>query len=251
MPSLFSKTPTWKKINLDTIKDHLIKISQLRDTMLSKVCGLSCKRNGLLDKLKSPLYILVVKKNDGYYCSTTDCFSEFFDISIENRQEQQTGFHLDLNAKPLSIMEYEAGYKRIHGNFSSNFQNPDNSYFNTDVANGPKIYLSYIVTNKGTNDYKFWLLDNWVTDGRSPDRGMDRFVFQPGIGIKAAAYEFFMRDLTLYWYHLPKSADRIEKGTEQEKNFYLITPFFQKLPNPALFDYLTEDVINCISINKL
>jgi len=250
MPSLLSKSPIWKKIDIDTLKEPLLKMSQLRDTMLNKFASYPVKHNGRVDLLKTPLYILIIRKPDGYYCSSTDCFTEFFEITDTVNDVKPACFRLNLKAKLLSVMEYESAYKRNHNSYSANYRYSTNP-FDIDLQDNAQIHLSYIINDNNTKTYKFWLLDNWTQDGLNANRGMDRFVFKPGIGIVGAAYEFFMRDLSFYWYHLPKSPDRIYKGSEEEKNLYHITPYFQKLADPILCDYLTEDVINYVSIEKL
>ncbi|MES2062917.1 MAG: hypothetical protein V4456_13410 [Bacteroidota bacterium] len=79
---------------------------------------------------------------------------------------------------------------------------------------------------------------------------MDHFIFEPGIGVIGAAYEFFMRDLSAYWYHKPKAQARIKNGSIEDRRNYNITPYFPKY-DPIHLDYLNEDVIEYVSIEKL
>ena len=251
MPSLLSKSPVWKKIDIDTIKNPMISMSQLNALMQSKFASYPVKEKGRLDRLKYYNYILVQKKDDGYYCSTTDCFTEFLTID-DNAQNisKPTGFRLNLNAKMLSVAEYESDYRRRHGEYSSNFFNATNSYFNDDVKDEPRLNLSYVIEDKNKKTYKFWLLDQLYRNKASADRGMDRFIFEPRVGIIGAAYEFFMRDLAAYWSHEPQAPSRIKKGSVEDKRYYNLTPYFSKY-DPVLLDYLNEDVIRYISIEKL
>ncbi|MET3503061.1 hypothetical protein ABIC45_004698 [Mucilaginibacter rubeus] len=191
---------------------------------------------------------MILKKNDGYYCNATDCFTEFLTVG-DSANKQPAGFRLNLNAKMRSTAEYESAYYRANGAFSSNYNKYD-SETSLGVEGGPMLNLSYIISDKGKKAYKFWLLDSWIQDGVSYYRGMDRFVFEPGIGIIGAAYEFFMRDLSTYWYHITEAPPKIVKGSADDKGFYPITPYFPK-SDLALFDYLTESVINYINIEKL
>ncbi|QHS54492.1 hypothetical protein GWR56_02635 [Mucilaginibacter sp. 14171R-50] len=251
MPSLFSKNPTWKKINIDTISNSMISITQLHTLMQSKFVTYPLKEKGRLDRLKYYNYILIFKKDDGYYCNTTDCFTEFLTID-DNEKEvvMPTGFKLNLKAKMLSIAEYESDYRRRHGEYSSNFFNDKNSYFNDDVKDGPRLNLSYVIEYQNKKSYKFWLLDQFYRNNINAERGMDRFIFQPGVGIIGAAYEFFMRDLANYWYHLPQAPNKIIKGSVEDKKYYNLTPYFSEY-DPILLDYLNEDVIKYLSIEKL
>jgi hypothetical protein len=248
MPSLFVKSPAWKKINIINIKSEIITLSNLRDTMRKKFEAYPVKDRGIVDPLKYYNYILIIKKADGYYLNTTDCITEFFEITKDN--DKLAPFKIDTGAKMISISEYESGYRRKHAEYSSNFTSSENSYFNDDVKERAIFNLSYIFKDKGQSVYKFWLLDQWILHNSNFRRGMDRFVFKPGVGIIGASYDFYMNKIISYWYNENKVPSNIIKGSAEDKLPYNITPYFS-VYNPALLDYLNEDVIKYSDIIKM
>jgi hypothetical protein len=249
MPSLFVKNPSWKKINIDTVKAQIITLSGLQDTIRNKFANYPIQDRGITDPLKYYNYILIIKKADGYYFNTTDCITEFFQIA-KTGDDKPAPFKINPNAEMLSIAEYESGYRRKHGEYSSNFSMSENSYFNDDVKSGPLLNMSYIIDDKGEKAYKFWLLDQWIVHNSNYRRGMDRFIFKPGVGVIGASYDFYMNGITSYWYHENKAPHKVIKDSKTDKTLYNITPYSYKY-NSAFLDYLDEGVIKYTHIIKL
>lgn len=96
MPSLHIQNPEWKKININSIKSQVITLSELKDTINSKLDSYPVKDRGIIDPLKYYNYVLVIKKADGYYFNTTDCITEFFKI-VKSTNNNPAAFKIDTN----------------------------------------------------------------------------------------------------------------------------------------------------------
>ncbi|QKJ31362.1 hypothetical protein HQ865_16865 [Mucilaginibacter mali] len=220
MPSRKNLAPVWNRINPDTIKDKIIDADALKRLTINRTGRYPAKGATMENNLKYWNYALLVKKSDGWYCSSTDCFTEFFEIISDPSTQKNKSFQINLAAQQLSIAEYESAYKRKHGYYSTNSKSLMGG--NEDVANGDLLYNSYIKTTNGQKRYQFWLLSEWVHDGASAKRGMDRFVFVPGIGVVSASYDFFMPEIVDGWYQL----------------------YNKKFNRPVMEDYVTYDGYN-------
>lgn len=236
MPSRKNLAPVWNKINPDTIKDKIIDADALKKLTINRTGRYPAKGATMENNLKYWNYALLQKRNDGWYCSSTDCFTEFFEIISDPSVTKNKSFQINLAAQQLSIAEYESAYKRKHNGYYSNNSESLKGGFNEDVANGDLLYNSYIKTANGQKRYQFWLLSEWVHDGASAKRGMDRFVFVPGIGVVSASYDFFMPKIVEGWCELFN-----KKFNRPVMEDYVIYDGYN--PDMELIDYLTEYTI--------
>lgn len=236
MPSRKNLAPVWNKIDLETIKDQIINADELKALTINRTGRYPAKGATMENNLKYFNYALLVKKKDGWYCSSTDCFTEFFEITNDPSIEKNKSFQINLAAQQLSIAEYESTYKRKHhGDYSNNPKTMVGG-INEDVANGDLLYNSYTKTINGQKRYQFWLLSQWVQDGKSPKRGMDRFVFVPGTGVVSASYDFFMPEIIDGWYEVLEKKFNVPPSDE-----HVIHDGYN--PDMNLANYLTEYTI--------
>ncbi|HEX8461661.1 MAG TPA: hypothetical protein VF623_09530 [Segetibacter sp.] len=246
MPSLLSNEPLWKKVNVDTLKIKPIRLPQLHELMLSRFKSYPQVSKGVLDKLKYWNYSLIIKRKDGYYMNKTDCITEFF--TLADKVSKPTAHTISLNTPMLSTAEYESAFRRKEGTYSSNYRYSKNFSFNDELKRNPMLHLSYKISAQGKTRYKFWLLDNWSADYHNADRGMDRFLFDPEIGVVGASYDFFLPDvIALTSKNINSKAATYSANKEQS---YIITKYYTEY-DPILYDYLNENVLNYISIIKL
>ena len=235
MPSYTGAQPTWAKIGLDTIKGKTVELKELK-----KLIGNELKKHPANPKAANNLkhwnYALLIKKPDGWYCSSSDCFTEFFEIINNPGRTKNNAWQINLTAPQLSVAEYESAYRRKHGYYSTNTKSLMG--YNEDVTGGDLLYQSYTENSKGEKKYHFWLLGEWAHDGLNTQRGTDRFVFVPGKGITSASYDFFMPDMVSHWLSVYQ-----KKYTNSGNNQTVIPAVNPGMYYPSLDAYFTEYTI--------
>ena len=248
LPSLKSKDPVWNKMSLDSITSSLLRFKDIKKDMIKAFAAYNdpVAKYGRVQYPTYWNYVLVKKERDGYYRTVSDCLTQFF--LIENNPHHKavstTAYGLNLAAPLLSIAEYESVYKRKFSEYSVNSRWGVLEFTNfLDNSNVPFVNLSAIEEFQGQKAYRFWLQDSWKIYSNNSNRGMDRFVYVPTIGIVGASYDFYMPFIEEYWANGGKIITRVPK-----EKFKPYTPFYHS--SRELLDYLTEDYIRAFQINK-
>jgi len=201
---LFTVLPTnedgnvkWKKIDINTVRSSVFNITAL-DSLYSinfKKFVQSGFRNVKLVKLNG--FKVIIKRPDGYYVNESDCLTEFFYLGRFNANNgfvnQNPINVIDTTVSPLSIAEFEMQYKRRMDKYSYNHS--DFTSISQFGLKTPILFYSHPTTINNLNCYFFWELSTWTLDIANIDRGIDRFIFNPEIGIIGGDYTFYFRKL--------------------------------------------------------
>lgn len=147
-------------------------------------------------------------------------------------------FHLDNYSAPMlsgngtiNTSENKITIKDFYENFKNDFG--DKSIFPLDVRKKDmmqgnthnfvyKQYLSKEFFIKTHKSYQFWTFNDWIVmDGYNYQRGIDRFVYIPKLGIVGGSYDFYFelkpRNIFTTNFLMPVSKESLWSNTLSEK----------------------------------
>ena len=244
LPSLKSTNPSWRRISLDSIKTEIINVDEFKTKIISEIHGSQPNQPGKTKGYnKYWNYSVIKKEKDGYYCSTSDCLTELFMIrnNQHNKSVSSSDSDLNLHAPLLSIAEYEIGYMRKFNEYSGNSkwsESVGGGWFQ-DRSNVPIMNLSYVKEFEGKKAYQFWLLDHLRMHSNNANRGMNRFVYVPTIGVVGASYDYYLPLIAHHW------------GKKQSPGKFILDniPFLYPY-HTGFSSYLLEEYIKPFKINN-
>ena len=181
LPNLEGQS-NWLPVKENEIRDKIMSISKLRDwidTMPTGYKELSHRK--LLDKA-----------GGDYFISYNSLFELFSVKEYYNPLISQLGV-LNKADKKVSI-------KNMYNVFEKTFPKKhfildprdDNRIRYLDDGYVFKNYLSKKFKIKNQNAYQFWTFDGWwAIDGYNVNRGIDRLIYIPNLGIVGGSYDFY------------------------------------------------------------
>lgn len=237
LPSINSMVPLWDEVSLDSIQSRLLTNSDLKVEAGNRFFNFNHNRNSTI----SQDFILVKKVKGKYYCSKTDCLTQFFIIN-NTISTNKWCYELNLKSPLQDIVTYEREYKKKYNEMSPNYvlSNQEyDAYTFRDSSEFPTMNLSKIRNQLNKLIYHFWLKDIWQTHGSNIERGLDRIIYVNGIGVTGASYDFYMPFLESYW---------LKKLRGNQSHITSKSPFNSAYTG-SLQKYLNEDYIKPYSIN--
>lgn len=176
---------TWKKVELDTLTDHLLTLDSLMlmaaknvnsyyMDSISAFAGLKC------GKLITTKIIPIIQRGKSYYRTDNDVLTEFRPIIDQstNSPVPTDKASLNLSAQPFSRAQERAQIQREgHAKLMENW-----------AAHNDNIFLEKRYTENGHTLYQFWAGPPGAFDVSWPCYGTEDFVFLPGVGIIAGSY---------------------------------------------------------------
>lgn len=199
LPSPVDGKVHWLKADISELKSNTISPIEL-DNLSSanlKMFYRSSYTNLSLVKLTN--IKIIIKKGNEYYLHDTDCLTELF---INNTFRPNSGFsnqnpctQIDTSIIPLSISQFEKQYQsKNDGEYSYNNPGAENTLGGIGFKTPLLMYSHSGMLQKTPVQY-FWTLNGWSADGLNLERGIDRFVFAPGIGIVGGDYTFYFNQI--------------------------------------------------------
>ncbi|MFN3773078.1 hypothetical protein [Cloacibacterium normanense] len=177
----------WKKIDNDKIKDKLLKDEKQIRTWV---------HNFPLKNKEFNFRKIVENINNENFVSYASLIEKF---NIGNYP-----FPLISDYGVINITEKKVTIKKMYSFYNKFYTNFDKKeIFPLDIRNTEKFeinnynhiyryYLSKEIKINGNKGYQFWLFDHWrVIDGYNYDRGIDRFIYIPHMGIIGGSYDFY------------------------------------------------------------
>jgi len=141
--------------------------------------------------------IQVVLKLEGKYYLSENCQTEFFYVFEQPVMLPNITSNNIINIKMpnMSVKDFEARHLKLFGEYSINSIHEKNKTGTTALKrpiDRPLLFLSGKTTIGTDTAYKFWQFTDWpVVDNLNFDRGIDRFIFLPGVGIVAGSFDYF------------------------------------------------------------
>lgn len=141
---------------------------------------------------------LIKKQGDKYYVSER-CLTEYFILQNFGSEFNSPRYVMNIGQTPLSIRDMKDVFEKsfpgtkyiMTSYFEENFPNlmkPDGGYEYI------RRYLSDTFTLHGQEAYQFWTYAPWNGSGGHNDhRGIDRFVYVPGMGIVGGSFDFYFK----------------------------------------------------------
>lgn len=222
---LFSVLPSksisssWTEIDLKGLKNIIDypalkkKTEQRFKTFLD-----SGRKNS--DELKRDDIKLIIKK-DGRYLVSNYYITEYFAIINQPMMfpNQMGNIFINIQSPPLTVQSFENRYKELYHEYSANAissANATGSSFLLPPFQQPLLFLSGTLDINKKKAYRFWQLSDWrIADGLNFRRGIDRFLYQPEVGIVGGSYDF--------WFKNSISQDILLKNYLSEELLYPIS----------------------------
>ncbi|MES2062916.1 MAG: hypothetical protein V4456_13405 [Bacteroidota bacterium] len=197
MPSREDGNIKWKKVNIDTLKSYIYNLRQLDSLQMQGIEDFERSAYRNTECVKRSNFRVILKKHDGYYVNEGYCLAEFFKTStfaFHSGFSNQNPINLiDISNPPLSIAEFEMQYLRWNKQYSYNFAYSNNS--GLTAFKTPILFYSHQNEINDLRAYYFWTLSTWTSDRVNINRGIDRFIFNPEIGIIGGDYTFYFKQL--------------------------------------------------------
>lgn len=221
LPPLGDDRPTWRKIrSKEDINVPEIYLETLNDWAMANLLNeTGAKTEKIPIGMKSLFKIGLMIKRHGELSYTEHCLLEQFFIDSTPRMfpNENTPWSIAINMPRLSIKEYEETYMERFGSYSPNHPEREGSSLNS-YWQYPRLFLSKESVVEGKNAYHFWTFnDRAGADGYKYDRGIDRFVYVPEIGIVAGSYDFYFHIYGRNYYKAPKTMIKVLELFNREK----------------------------------
>lgn len=137
---------------------------------------------------------LVIQK-DGKYLAANFCIGEYFVLPKDQLlfPNQMGDAFININSPILSTKDFEKLFSQKYKQKSPNFWQENGymiSYFS--FFRKPLNFMSGTIDIAGKKAYRFWHYSDWsVEDGYNTQRGVDRFLYIPELGIVGGSYDFW------------------------------------------------------------
>ncbi len=173
----------WIKVDINTIKKDILTKSQLKEFVMERYF------NNVAEK-KTIKYGLVKKIGGEYYVPKMTLIEYFYIKSYKFPFIPAYGT-IDINGPTVTIKEMENSYKEQIPGWDIPLH-PKYGDITFAFSIYARNYLSKKFSIKDFKAYQFWTLDSWRTrDTYNINRGIDRFVYIPEIGIIGGSYDFY------------------------------------------------------------
>jgi hypothetical protein len=222
---LFSVLPSnsisgnWTEIDLKGLKNIIDYAALKKKTEQRFKTFLDSGRKNA-DELKRDDIKLIIKKN-GKYLVSNYCVTEYFVIINQAMMfpNQMGNIFINIQSPPLTVQSFENHYKELYHDYSANAiisANATGSSFLLPPFQQPLLFLSGIMKVNEKKAYRFWQLSDWrIADGLNFRRGIDRFLYQPEVGIVGGSFDF--------WFKKSISQDILFKNYLSEELLYPIS----------------------------
>lgn len=194
---LFSVLPStlkWKEITAAEFKDKQINFEQLQQLM-EKGFQAYLKSAGENNEQTKRNDITLVITKDGKYLAANFCLTEYF-VLIKDPllfANQLGDVFINTETPMLGVKAFETLFKQKFKHSSPNqWQDVSYTLGSYPFFNKPLNFLSGTEELVGKKAYRFWHYADWrVSDGYNKQRGIDRFLYVPDLGIVAGSYDFW------------------------------------------------------------
>lgn len=194
---LFSVLPAklkWIEIDENELKSGLIDFKALDQLFERSLQGSLKAEYSNADRIKREDIKIVLTKN-GKYLAANFCISEYF-VIVNNPllfPNQMGEAFINIKSPLLSVKDFEILFKQT---FKKNSPNAiGDSYHNMmsyPFFVKPLNFLSGTTTILAKKAYRFWHYSDWsIIDGYNTQRGAERFLYVPELGIIAGSYDFY------------------------------------------------------------
>jgi len=199
---LFSVLPegssSWEEIDKLTTEKQVLGFTALKE-LFKSAFDVYRTSNGLNDgHLKRDDIRLVFKVGNKYQISRF-CITEFFQIIQQPMifPNQMGNPFINIESPMLNVKQFEdksiSLFKTLSPNAIKSAEATGTSPLLAPMAK-PLLFRSGSVQINGKEAYKFWQYAGWnVADGSNFRRGIDRFLFMPGIGIIGGSFDFYFQ----------------------------------------------------------
>lgn len=169
----------WEEITIGST--DLTDISTFKETIEQKI------KNGA--RLPKSMSLALVKQIDGRFYASRQCLFEHFRIREYHEALNTPAGTINIARPRISQNEMKAAYAKLFpGATFPSFSNKS-ALIKDQALIGE--YLAKVVHVDGQKAYLFWVFDDWnVVDGPNVHRGIDRFIYAPGLGIVGGSYDF-------------------------------------------------------------
>ncbi|WP_152969641.1 hypothetical protein [Pedobacter sp. Hv1] len=194
---LFSVLPAkvkWVEIDENELKSGLIDFKAL-DQLFERSLQASLKAEySNTDRIKREDIKIVLAKN-GKYLAANFCISEYFVIANNPLlfPNQMGEAFINIKSPILNVKDFEILFKQTFKKNSPNaIGDPDHHMMSYPFFVKPLNFLSGTTTILAKKAYRFWHYSDWrVMDGYNTQRGAERFLYVPELGIVAGSYDFW------------------------------------------------------------
>lgn len=184
-------------MDIDPIKYSILDVNYLLDDFQKKEKKYISSNSYTADLFKKDNLNLILKENGKYFLSNY-CLIEFFKILITPLIfSNLTGsLYINILSPAISVNEYENKHKSIYDGYSVNSVLSSVGSGLRRPLEKPLNFFSGSISINGMNGYKFWQFTDWrVDDGLNIQRGVDRFIYIPNMGIVAGSFDYWFRSL--------------------------------------------------------
>lgn len=221
---LFTVMPThkpWVEVDINKLQGEEMRIGSL-DSLFKNVSNqnLSNKNVTLLKRND----IKVILHKNGKYIMSDYCLTEYFIITNTPLMfpNQSASCFINITTPKFSADQFERDYRKFYKTYSANAIESKRwsgtTFLFQPFYDKPLLFLSSTTKVDNKEAFKFWTYLDWrVADGPNVQRGIDRFLYIPLIGIVGGSYDF--------WFNEEKksiSYDKLMKNYLAEKVMYPI-----------------------------
>ena len=180
------------------------------------------KNDYLDDNKKKLVYNTIYKTENGFHYSSYVSLIELFTLENSNK----IGV-ININQNKYSIKDSYSLYKKrikFEKSYYPFLLDPRNiDLMGVNITkNEDRQYLSRKLLIKNKKAYQFWTFKDWgIIDGYNYQRGIDRFIYIPKLGVVGGSYDFYFafkpRTINKTSIAIPVSEEKIWKNILNEK----------------------------------
>ncbi|WP_313261985.1 hypothetical protein [Sphingobacterium sp.] len=186
----FKSNSNWEQIDLDSIKVGMINFSELKRILMKSTFQIF---NGKYpDKTKFFNEYKVIVYRDGKYLTPKNCLLQFF--AIRNRPTYFNSLFgtININEELVTVKNMLNFYISQRRKSDFPLESFLNDYSVFDRIRDRKEFLSKNLKIGNYDAYQFWTYTDWP-EKHLPniERGIDRFIFIPNLGIVGGSFDFY------------------------------------------------------------
>ena len=182
LPSSGHLQENWEKVNLDSIRDKVLSVYDIK--------AFIDKKSDPEYKWQNSLNWAIVKKEFGEFYISKNCLTELFTIS--NHKPSAVDPNRTINTQAATTTMREIRQKEPDA-FESMDPRGDYKFLQAN-SNLRGFYFSRKIKIASMDAYQFWTFADWnAVDSWNINRGIDRFVYIPGKGIVGGSYDFWFK----------------------------------------------------------
>jgi hypothetical protein len=204
----------WNKVNAQDLSERKLSLEDISNSFALNTKNYLHSNKLIEANFKRDDIAFIIKKGNNYY-QANYCLIEYFKVLTQPMifPNLMSSYYLNIKSPAFKIEAFEEQSFKINKEYSINAPSQINFSVGSRLRvslEKPLMFFSMSFTFKNYTAHQFWIFTDWrFVDNLNVQRGSDRLVYLPKVGIIGASYD--------YWFAQFVKRELLLKNYFQEK----------------------------------